>query len=378
MLSSLLLKQGYHVTFFTTPPSNDSHKTRVDNLDLVYLDSGSAGRNGKWITQLSNTFLSIHQKRPLDCIFAEGASAWGLHRLFASLNLPVIAFVHNFGLVHFYNVWKEVDNIRSLLYYFSKTVPKIFQRMFFYDIPFLQNSRWVISGSLFNAVLLEQFYRIPKSKLKVIHNWVNSSHFVPAPSVRRKTRVKLKIPQDVLTFLLVGSLWRPKGFHVAIQSFFDFLRQSPKARMIIVGKGSYEPQLRRLRDSHYLKDKIEFIGSVPNAELPLIYNSADVFLSPSLISEVLPYVLLEAMSCGVPVIATGLSGNKEAVGDAGLLVPPGDVKSLSNAMLFLARNPDKRGTLSILARKRVLNLFSESVAENRILSLLRKTFVTEQ
>jgi glycosyltransferase involved in cell wall biosynthesis len=115
---------------------------------------------------------------------------------------------------------------------------------------------------------------------------------------------------------------------------------------------------------------------VPNAELQSIYNSADVFLSPSLISEVLPYVLIEAMSCGLPVIATGLGGNKEAVGNAGLLVPPGDVKSLSKAMLFLAQNPDKRETLSILARKRVLNLFSESVAENKIFSLLEKTFVT--
>lgn len=376
MLSSLLLKQGHHVTFFTASPSNDSEKSKIDNLDLVCLDPDSSIRNGKWVIQLGNAFLSIHENRPFDCIFAEGASAWGLHRLFASLNLPVIACVHNFGLVHFYNIWKEVDNVRSMLYYFSKMVPKIFQGMFFYDIPFLQNSRWVISGSIFNALLLKRFYRIPNSRLRVIHNWVNSSHFVPASADRRETRVKLKIPQDVLTFLLVGSLWRPKGFHIAIHSFCDFLHQSPKAHMLMVGTGPYESQLRRLRDSNGLKEKIDFLGSVPNAELPSIYNSADIFLNPSLISEVLPYVLIEAMSCGLPVIATGLSGNKEAVGNAGLLVPPSDVKSLSNAMLFLAQHPDKRGTLSILARRRALNFFSESVAEEKIFSLLEKTFVT--
>jgi glycosyltransferase involved in cell wall biosynthesis len=377
MLSSLLLKQGHHVTFFTTPPSNDSDKSKVDNLDLVYLESDSARLNGKWVTQLRNAFLSTHENRPLDCIFVEGASAWGLHRLFASLSLPVIAFVHNFGLVHFYNVWKEVDNVRSMLYYFSKTVPKIVQRMFIYDIPFLQKSRWVISGSIFNAVLLKRFYRIPKSRLRVIHNWVNSSHFVPAPSVRRETRLRLKIPQDVLTFLLVGSLWRPKGFHIAIQSFCDFLHQYPKARMLIVGTGPYEPQLRRLQDSNYLKEKIEFLGSVPNGELPSIYNSADVFLSPSLISEVLPYVLIEAMSCGLPVIATELSGNKEAVGNAGLLVPLGDVKSLSNAMLFLARKPEKRERLGDFARERVIALFSEEVALKKMSMILKETFNTE-
>ena len=346
----------------------------TDNLALVYVESDSVGETGTWATELINTFLSIHENRPFDCILAEGASAWGLHRLFSALNLPVFAFVHNFGLVHFYNIWKEVDNVRSLLYYLCKTVPRTFYRMIFYDIPFLKNSRWVISGSKFNEALLRRFYRIPKSRLRVIHNWINSSQFTPALSLRQETREKLRIPQNDLTFLLVGSLWRPKGFHIAIKSFNNFVFLFPNAQLLIVGAGSYESYLRQLQTSnHCITNKVRFLGPVPNSELPAIYNSADIFLNPSLISEVLPYVLVEAMSCGLPVIATGLSGNKEAVGHAGILVPPGDIDSLTDAMLFLAKDPEKRKRFGNSARERVIEFFSEEIADRKISLLFKET-----
>lgn len=379
MLSGLLLKQGHFVTFFTSPESNKNKQQNPDTLELVYIDSPALKRNGKWAFRLCATFLDIHNNTPFDCIFAEGASAWGLRPLFPALKLPVFAFVHNFGIVHFYNTWKEVYNVRSMLSYFSKTIPRIFRRTLLYDVPFLQNSRWVISGSQFNAALLRRFYRIPRSKLRVIHNWINPNHFTPIPSLRNETRSRLSIPQDALTFLLVGSLWRPKGFQIAIKSFNDLLHLYPHAHLLIVGTGPLEGSLKNQAQRNIrLKRRVRFLGNFSNSKLPSIYNSADIFLNPSLISEVLPYVLIEAMSCGLPIIATKLSGNSEAVGKTGLLVPPGDSKSLTDAMLFLAKHPQKRKTFSTLARKRAIALFSEEVAEKRISSLFDLTFGTGQ
>jgi glycosyltransferase involved in cell wall biosynthesis len=371
MISKLLVQHGHHVTFFTAQGADEIVKEKTDGLGFKYLDSNMNNQTETWRKRLSNAFLSLHRNGFFDCVFAEGASAWGLHKTFRELNLPVFAFVHNFGIVHFYNIWKEVDNIRSMVYFFAKTIPKIIHRMLFYDIPFLQNATYVISGSKFNANLLRTCYRIQKSKLKTVHNWVDTRKFKPTTSPKNKTKAKHGIQENDLVFLLVGSLWRPKGFHVAIKSFRRFLDFCPNARLIIVGRGSYEPRLRSLSyENNYLKEKIAFLGPLPNSQLPSIYNTADVFLNPSLISEVLPFVLIEAMSSGLPIVSTNLSGSTEAIGNAGVLVPPGNIKSFTDAMLFLAKHPEKRETFSIMARKRAVKFFSETVAEKKILSLL--------
>jgi glycosyltransferase involved in cell wall biosynthesis len=383
-LTKILLKLGHDVTVFTaktSPLGPIQHDGENGGLTTFYI--GSVRKNGQnkypdsWIDGLRMTYLSAHRKRPFDCILTEGASAWGLHALFTELMIPVFAFVHNFGIVHFYNIWKEVDNLQSLISYFARTVPRILWRTLYYDFPFLRNSRWVISGSMFNATLLKRFYRIRQSRLRVIHNWIDTEQFSPNLRMRIDTRNRLGIPNDVLVFLLVGSLWRPKGFQIAINSFKYFVEYFPNSRLMIAGRGPYERQLRRLQQTGSLTgDEITFLGLVPNSQLPAIYNAADIFLSPSLLSEVLPYVLLEAMSCGLPVIATKLGGSKEAVGRAGMLVSAGNIKGLTDAMVALARDPETMKSFSIRSRKRALALFSEQKAEEKLSALFDITFRT--
>ena len=95
---------------------------------------------------------------------------------------------------------------------------------------------------------------------------------------------------------------------------------------------------------------------------------------PSLLSEGHAYTLIEAMACGLPSIATKLGGNIETIGDSGILVPPGDVNALEQAMIELAQNPEKRKELSRLARERVMQYFSEDVAIQKVSSLLTENF----
>jgi len=186
----------------------------------------------------------------------------------------------------------------------------------------------------------------------------------------------LNIPYNILVFLLVGSIWRPKGFHIAIQSFRKIVHRFSNSVLLICGSGG-EKEKKRLTElvqQKRIENKVRFLGKTKHSELSLIYNVADIFLMPSLLSEGHAYTLVEAMACGLPSIATKLGGNIETIGDAGILVPPGDVNALEQAMIELAQNPEKRKELSQRARERVIRYFSEELAIQKISLLLTENF----
>jgi len=93
-----------------------------------------------------------------------------------------------------------------------------------------------------------------------------------------------------------------------------------------------------------LTNNVVFTGFVPSIELPSYYRSADIFCAPATGGESFGIVLLEAMACGKPVIATDIQGYASVLahGDEGLLVPPKDIESLAQALLSLLNDKSLR------------------------------------
>ena len=242
--------------------------------------------------------------------------------------------------------------------------------MFRHEIPFYRRSRYVVSGSAFNAAYLKRLYGIRTSRLRVIHNWIDTSAFAPDDSARRRVRGELGFAEDAQIFLVVASLGRNKGVHVAIKAFGEVLKDFPRSALVIAGEGRDRAWFESLAGEMQSENKVVFLGHQSREALQGIYNAADIFLMPSLISEVLPYTLLEAMSSGLPAIATGLGGNVEAAGGAGILVKVNSVASLATAMRTLASDPEKRRSLAEAARRRVVTCFSEDVARQKIAALV--------
>ncbi len=376
MLSNILVKEGYEVTLIAPADhSNKSQGKEFDNIHVVFMHGiGKAIVTQKWIKNVQEKFNKIHKQKPVDLVLSEGYCAYGLQKEYT--NLPIVSFIHNFGFIHFYNSWTEVESIRSLLSYLLKTIPKLLFKIFRYEIPFYHCSKCTVSCSKLNAKYLHKIYKLPERKIKVIQNWVNTKHFCPNDSFRLKCRQMLNIPDNVQVFLLVGSIWRPKGFHIAVQSFSKVVRCFSDSVLLICGSGreKEKKQLIKLVQQKRIENKVRFLGKIEHSELPQFYNMADIFLMPSLLSEGHAYTLIEAMACGLPSIASKLGGNIETIGDAGFLVPPGDVNALEHAMIELAQNPEQRKELSRLVRERVIELFSEEVAVQKISSLLTGDF----
>ncbi len=171
------------------------------------------------------------------------------------------------------------------------------------------------------------------------------------------------------TALFVGRLVERKGVDVLLDAA---ARLAPRLgiRVVVVGEGPERGRLEAHATNRGLTGVIQFRGRIPPAELAQVYASASVCVLPAVVdsrgdTEGLGVVLLEAMSCGVPVIGSEIGGITDIItdGETGLLVPPADAAALAGAIERLARDPGLARRLGEAGARRMREQFSwEAIA----------------
>jgi len=186
-------------------------------------------------------------------------------------------------------------------------------------------------------------------KIRVIGNGVDLSCFFPED--RTAARTRLGLAPDVPVLISVGGLVDRKGFHRVIERLPALRERFPGLQYLIVGGPSAEgdngPRLRQLVDELGLAEVVRFLGPLPAQELRWPLSSADAFVLATA-NEGWANVFLEAMACGLPVVATDVGGNAEVVSSSalGTIVPFGDGDALECAMGdALSRSWDRRAIL---------------------------------
>jgi teichuronic acid biosynthesis glycosyltransferase TuaC len=178
----------------------------------------------------------------------------------------------------------------------------------------------------------------PEGKVRVVLHGVDLELFQPVD--RDEVRQRLGLSGTVL--LSVGHATPRKGHHLAIEALKDL----PEATLLIAGDGWYEATLRGLAASLGVEDRVRFLGQVDQEDLKEYYGVADALVLASS-REGIANVLLEAMACGTPVIATDVWGTPEAVTcpDAGVLMTARTVPALVEAARRLFDHyPDRAAT----------------------------------
>lgn len=162
--------------------------------------------------------------------------------------------------------------------------------------------------------------------------------------------------------LFVGRLEKRKGFRHAVRAFGELASRYPDLHLVVVGHGRESDALRAL-DRH-ARRRVVMLGRVSNAALPGYYAAADVFVSPATGGESFGIVLAEAMSAGLPVVASALKGYAEVVRHEheGLLVPPRDDDALADAIARLLDDPSLARRLGAAGRLRARTFSWDAVA----------------
>ncbi len=192
-------------------------------------------------------------------------------------------------------------------------------------------------------------------EFRVIPPGVDTIRFLPATS--RKP--------EAASILFVGRLDKRKGLDILLRALPMVRQDFPDARLTVVGKGPTELESRLLAQALGIADHVDFKGFATVSELPTYYAAADVYCSPALGGEAFGIVLLEAMACALPVVASDITGYNEVVQHEGngLLCPPNDPAALAAALTRLLSQPDLRARLGAAGLRKAETLSWPRIAE---------------
>lgn len=166
--------------------------------------------------------------------------------------------------------------------------------------------------------------------VEVVYNGIDTAIFHPAD--RRAARARLGLRADEQMLLFVGNLKVAKGCADLLEAFIAMARTHTRLTLVFVGDGDALATMLLRVAEHRITDRVHFLGKIDHTLLPDWFAAAQLLCLPSH-NEGLPNVVLEAMACGVPVVATCVGGIPEVVPEfAGVLVAPHNPLALATAL----------------------------------------------
>lgn len=197
---------------------------------------------------------------------------------------------------------------------------------------------------------------IDPEKIRRIPNSVDTARFHPvSPEEKQVLRRKLGLPERACIVIYTGRLVSYKGIPLLLRVWKDIVARHGDAYLLLVGPGGLdihncEAELRQYVQQEQLEGSVRFTGEVRNVEAFL--QAADIFAFPTE-SEAFGISLVEAMACGLAVVSTAVGGLRDIVRDGqnALVVPPGDMSGLKDALDALLVDSDLRRRLGRIAQQ---------------------------
>jgi len=275
--------------------------------------------------------------------------------------LPVGTFLRGYDVFHGTNYYvpglsfPSIVNIYDLSYVLFS---HCFTREMLCDIRYkvaaaTERADRIITGSESTKADIVKFLKVNAEKVEVIRFGLEEG-FRPVKHEKLvRVREKYHLPERFILF--VGTIEPRKNIVSLVHAFHRMNRND--ISLVIAGRRGwlYEEVFREIEKLN-LGDRVIFLDYVPETDLPLIYNSASVFVYPSLY-EGFGFPPLEAMACGVPVVTSNKSSLPEIVGDAGVLINPENVEEIKEAIIDVLEDEALRKDMVKKGLKRV-KLFS--------------------
>ena len=219
----------------------------------------------------------------------------------------------------------------------------------------LNNAEIVLGMS--NAVINQfQKQKIKQIEVKKYFYWIDIDRFKP---MDKRAAREISGIENHFTILFVGRLIPIKGVALLI----DIAKEFKYAQFVFIGTGPLDIFLKK---SSEIIPNVNFVGQVQNIDMPVYYNSADILCFPSLYEEGLGRVSMEAVACGIPVVASNLGGISETVNkDISLLVKPTH-DNLKNALLRLYQDEGRLKKMSSFCREYALKNYSKNNVDHII------------
>jgi glycosyltransferase involved in cell wall biosynthesis len=238
----------------------------------------------------------------------------------------------------------------------------------------LKYSDAIVAVSNETAKSIQQEFSVAPEKIFVIYNSVDTNVFRPDENKRMVIRKKYSLSNEDKIILMAGVVYRQKGMHIGLKTFYQIKKKILNCKMMVVGDGPQLNYLKKLANDLNISDSIFFLGKISNEETPFYYNAADFLLNPTIREEGLPIVMVEAMACGLPVVTSLIGGTSSAIDDgvSGFFVEPKDIDALAKKAIRILNDPILTKKMGENARAKALSKFSKEIMVGQYLKISRE------
>jgi glycosyltransferase involved in cell wall biosynthesis len=291
---------------------------------------------------------NLVKEEGIDLVHSHTAHMPDLLLQYRRLNIPTLTTIHTTirgqraGTIRsgmrFWDL-ESSEKLTYLMYPFLRLAETLY---------FLKDRYYITVSDWMKNQMIKQYPRIG-DQIKVVYNAVDSEQFCPG---------KGTLQRDMILF--TGRLIAAKGIRFLIDAIPVVLREHPQCLFLFIGAGDYLPYERRLKEMNVPAQNYAFLGYLKDAsQLIEYYRAQSVYVAPTLY-ENLPIRVLEAMACGIPVVASNVCAVPEIIQDGvnGYLIYPGSVRELADRISSLLANPSMRRRMGLSARKTVTERFN--------------------
>lgn len=362
-----LVKKGQDVTIITTQHPQGIEYEVIDGIKIYYLKGTIPGRHSQAREKLSiEKFLDLHQKEKFDIIHCQGWLIKGIDKL----NLPIVLSLHGTSIDEIKTAWNVLITSTNLKMIFI-SILKILFHIYTYllGVKWIKKARGIIATSNEQKKILLEKYKVKKDKLYVVYNGIDIDLFI-AQSSDLELLNKYGIKKDKEKVILcVARIIKEKGIQNIVKAMPNILKKVPSCKLLIVGDGKYRPELEKIVDRLGLQENIIITGLVPYEDLPQFYNLCDIFVNSTIRINGYDLTILQSMACRKPVVISNIGSVPTVITnyEDGILVPPGNIILLANAVIELLNNKELADRIAQKAREKIINKFSlESMVEGTI------------
>jgi glycosyltransferase involved in cell wall biosynthesis len=292
-----------------------------------------------WLCQVVKILL-VNTTNPIMLIHAQDTGYTGLAAIVAGklLRIPVLITIHGFR-------YKEIESEFVAHNTLGKIVLPVENKL---DAFAMRNANKV---TVLNSQMKDYFAHFGKSEIEVIPNAIRTKDFEYSPSKRDSVRIQLGIDKKTNVIGFVGRFVHEKNLFTLLKSFAAVHHSHTSVKLVMVGEGPLEYQLRKYVSKAKIDNSVIFCGA--KSDIAGILSALDIFVLPSY-TEGQSAALLEAISCGRAVICSDIAANREVLtmNQEALFIDPNDSDSLKNAIELLLTNEGIRTELSRRAKIR--------------------------
>ena len=342
-LARALVGANVDVTVLTTRIPGHMDAFTEEGVRVLPLNRAQPARySSAWWSESRRTFESDF--RHVDVILSVSAAAYGLLPAMTRAGRPrLVLQAHGTASRDMVSKWRSrhpkelASSLRNLLW-----VPKDIAAYRAFD------AIVAVGDSVFKDLTSPPFdWFVRGDKVKLIRNGIDTTEFRPLAAARTDVRRNLRLEATAPLIVSASRLHRLKGVHHSLRAFSRLRTEFPNAVYVVAGEGPQRPELESIVNELGIASSVVFAGALPRPQLASYLQAADLFLFQTEHAEGLPLNVLEALACGVPVIASdhlGVCNLPQVHG-----VPPHDTKGVATLAGELLTNR-QQPTVSFLPK----------------------------